>query len=191
MENTTTPTELTLAKDEIISLAKNIKTQYLTFGEMLELRLEQVLFINDGLETYSLKDIISPKTINEVAVALHGLIVNMEDIKNLVIRIENQSPALNDTYGKYLELSENNTENADLDLLGANIIDMMQPYLKDTTDASNKIDILTETYAVEVQVKIETAINSLANANIYLEKLGAMEDELNKKEEEATDGTTK
>lgn len=183
MEPTKQIEELTLGKEEIISMAKNIETQYLTFAEMLELRLKQTLFLNDGLETYSLKDIISAKAVNEVAVALHGLIINMEDIKNLVNTINSQYPELYEKYSQYLEVSKNNIENVDLDLLGANIIDVMQPYLKSTTDASNKIDVLTETYATEVQVKIETMLNTLAKANIYLDKLAAIETEANEKNE--------
>lgn len=178
MKPTKETEELSLNKEEIISLAKNIETQYLTFAEMVETRLAQTIFISEGLEKYSLKDFVSSKTVNDIAVALHGLIVNMEDIKSLIININNQYPELYKKYSDFLEISENNIENVDLDLLGANIIDIMQPYLKATTDASNKIDILTETYTTEVQVKLETIINTLAKANIHLDKLESIEAEI-------------
>ena len=109
----------------------------------------------------------------------------MEDIKQLINRIDAQSPELYKKYSEYLEASENNTENIDLDLMGANVIDLMQPYLKSTTDASNKLDLLTETYTTEVQIKLDTIINTLSKANIFLEEL---EKEENRIKEELENG---
>lgn len=185
MEPTKQNEELTLSKEEIISLSENIKTQYGTVADLIETRINQTLFLNDGLEKYSLKNIVSDTTLNDIAVALHGLVVNMEDIKQLINRIDAQSPELYKKYSEYLEVSENNTENIDLDLMGANVIDLMQPYLKSTTDASNKLDLLTETYTTEVQIKLDTIINTLSKANIFLEEL---EKEENRIKEELENG---
>lgn len=178
-------TDLILDKEEIISLSKNIDDQYRTLAEIVETRLHQTLFINEGLEKYSLKDFVSSKMVNDIAVALHGMIVNMEDVKLLISKIHAQYPELYENYSNYLELLEVENPGRDMDIYAAEIHDMLQPYLKATMDTSNKIDVLTETYTIEVQAKLDTIINTLAKANIYLDQLEKAENEIN---EEKADG---
>lgn len=183
--------ELSLKKEDIVDMAKNIEKQYLTLAEMIKQRSHQTLFLNEGLEKYSLKDFISAETLNKIAVALHGIIVNMEDIKVSISKINLEYPVIAEKYSKYLELENVENPEEDMDLLAAELIDAMQPYLKITTDTSNKIDVLTETYTTEVQIKIETVLNTLAKANIFLDKLALAEEEIKNNLEENEDGTTK
>lgn len=168
---------LALKKEQIIELATNVKQQFVTFSEICKTRIEQLMALDHIAKELSMQDMIPDKTIEDAGVSMHGIIVNMDEIDVLINKVENMKTPLYDKYEKYLQLlecvnaGETIPEGIDMDIEEAELQDLMQPYLRDTTDISNKIDILTETYTVEVQVPIERILNNLANADRHVEKL--------------------
>lgn len=171
MENINDTTEelqnLQVDKNTISELASNLAKQHSSLVGLLNTRIQQLDFFYNNLEKYNLNEIISRKEIETIIVSAHGLSINIEDTKASIDKLDYSK--LFEKYDSYISASVENNDNIDLDILGAEIHDEMQGFFKDTESIGAIIDVLTETYTTEVQIKIDGILRRIKIANDKLE----------------------
>lgn len=171
MENINDTTEelqnLQVDKNTISELASNLAKQHNSLVGLLNTRIQQLDFFYHNLEKYNLNEIVSRKEIEAIIVSTHGLSINIEDAKASIDKLDYSK--LFEKYDSYISASVENNDNIDLDILGAEIHDEMQGFFKDTESIGAIIDVLTETYTTEVQIKIDGILRRIKTANDKLE----------------------
>lgn len=159
--------DLQVDKNVISELASNLAKQHSSLVVLLNTRIMQLDFFYNNLEKYKLDEIVSRKEIESIIVSAHGLSVNTEDAKTNIDKLDYSK--LFEKYDSYISASVENNEDIDLDILGAEIHDEMQGFFKDTESIGGAIDVLTEIYTTEVQIKIDGILRRIKTANDRLE----------------------
>lgn len=159
--------DLQVDKNVISELASNLAKQHSSLVVLLNTRIMQLDFFYNNLEKYKLDEIVSRKEIESIIVSAHGLSINIEDAKTNIDKLDYSK--LFEKYDSYISASTENNEDIDLDILGAEIHDEMQGFFKDTETIGGAIDVLTEIYTTEVQIKIDGILRRIKTANDRLE----------------------
>ena len=167
VETTEELQDLQVDKNVISELASNLAKQHSSLVGLLNTRIMQLNFFYNDLEKYNLNEIVSRKEIEAIIVSAHGLSINIEDAKASIDKLDYSK--LFEKYDSYISASVENNDNIDLDILGAEIHDEMQGFFKDTESIGAIIDVLTETYTTEVQIKIDGILRRIKTANDKLE----------------------
>ena len=160
---------LQVDKTVIENLSKNLIKQHNSLVELLDTRLQQLSFFYNNLKEYKLNEIISYAELDFIIKKAHGLSINIEDVKTRLDKINYSK--LFEKYDTYIAALTDNKDDIDLDILGAEIHDEMQSFFKDTSEIGSIIDVLVETYTVEVQVKLDSILRRIKNENDRLEFL--------------------
>ncbi len=159
--------DLQVDKNTIEELASNLAKQHSSLAGLLNTRIMQLDFFYNNLKKYKLDEIINAKEIETIIISTHGLSINIEDVKLNIDKLDYSK--LFEKYDSYISASVENKDNIDLDILGAEIHDEMQSFFKDTESIGAIIDVLTETYTTEVQIKIDGILRRIRIANDNLE----------------------
>ncbi len=159
--------DLQVDKNTIEELASNLAKQHSSLAGLLNTRIMQLDFFYNNLKKYKLDEIINAKEIETIIISTHGLSINIEDVKLNIDKLDYSK--LFEKYDSYISASVDNKDNIDLDVLGAEIHDEMQSFFKDTESIGAIIDVLTETYTTEVQIKIDGILRRIRIANDNLE----------------------
>lgn len=176
MENNTNIKEqefkdLEVDKKVIENLAKNLTKQHNSLVELLTTRFAQLEFLYGNLKEYRLDEIISYSELDVIIKKAHGLSVNIIDVKQGLDKLDYTK--LFEKYDTYINASQVENADIDLDMIGAEIADEMHVFSRDTSSIGSTLDILVEVYTVEVQVKIDSILRRIKVANDRLDILSA------------------
>lgn len=176
MENNTNIKEqefkdLEVDKKVIENLAKNLTKQHNSLVELLATRFAQLEFLYGNLKEYRLDEIISYSELDVIIKKAHGLSVNIIDLKQGLDKLDYTK--LFEKYNTYINASQVENTDIDLDMVGAEIADEMHVFSRDTSSIGSALDTLVEIYTVEVQVKIDSILRRIKVANDRLDILSA------------------